>query len=321
MSLSALLEADGVRLHGRRDGERWGACPKCGGRDRFHVRWYGGQEWYFCRQCHPRRGDAIEYLRWSRGMSYREACDYLGRPVRPAAAARRTTAPVTARGVTIPDVLDEAPPTAWQDAMGDLVARCAERVPDWVADYLAGRGITEDVRRRWAIGYNPTAHKVAGQWWIERGITIPTRYAGALWRVNVRRRADDMQDGRGKYIAAQGSRAQLFNGDALADVGMRAALVCAGELDTVLAQAHAPAGLVCVTFGSESKRPTWELDYLTRDKRVLVAFDNDQAGEAYARAWAGLGERVRVPAGKDITDYYQQAGAAALRDWLAGLAE
>ncbi len=99
--LSALIEADGMTLRGKPDGERYGPCPKCSGRDRFHVCWYAGRERFFCRQCHPRRGDAIEYLHWAHGMTYREACAVLGLPTsQPAGQATRQ--PVTARGVVIP---------------------------------------------------------------------------------------------------------------------------------------------------------------------------------------------------------------------------
>ena len=51
-----------------------GPCPKCGGKDRLHVT----SSWFFCRQCHPKRGDAIEYVQWRDGITFSEACDLLG---------------------------------------------------------------------------------------------------------------------------------------------------------------------------------------------------------------------------------------------------
>lgn len=315
-SLSALIEADGVTLRGPQAGERYGPCPRCGGRDRFHVRHYNGREWWFCRQCHPKRGDAVDYLRWAHGMTYGEALRALGAEPPARQPARRPA--TTPRGIVIPDHLDEAPPTEWQAAMSALVERCAGDIPGPVLRYLRDeRGLSDDTIRRYRIGYNPRGQRVAGQWWIERGITIPTAYAGHLWRVNVRRRADDMGDGRGKYIAAMGSRAQLFGGDALADPDVRTVIVCAGEFDAMLAQQHAPAGVACVTYGSEAKRPGWEFDYLTRDRRVIVAFDNDRAGDQYRQAWLSLGEQARVPTGKDITDFWRAGGN--LGAWLTSL--
>ncbi|MBM3502155.1 MAG: hypothetical protein FJX74_26175, partial [Armatimonadetes bacterium] len=52
-----------VRIAGTRGGEWAGPCPFCGGEDRLHVQpAYGGGRW-FCRQCAPHGGDAIDYLR------------------------------------------------------------------------------------------------------------------------------------------------------------------------------------------------------------------------------------------------------------------
>lgn len=59
-----------------------GPCPKCGGKDRFYVTAKGDR--WACRQCHPRLGDAIEFVMWLEGMPFRAACEYLGwRPVTP----------------------------------------------------------------------------------------------------------------------------------------------------------------------------------------------------------------------------------------------
>ena len=60
-----------------------GACPECGGRDRFHV-WplEGKTGRFWCRQC-ERKGDGIDYLRWQHGMTYTEACRAIGAEVKP----------------------------------------------------------------------------------------------------------------------------------------------------------------------------------------------------------------------------------------------
>ena len=46
-----------------------GACPRCGGADRLHCT----ATWWFCRQCHKKRGDAIEFVRWHKGLGFRDA--------------------------------------------------------------------------------------------------------------------------------------------------------------------------------------------------------------------------------------------------------
>ncbi|NLE58556.1 MAG: hypothetical protein GX616_09370, partial [Planctomycetes bacterium] len=66
--------------------EQSGPCPQCGGDDRFHVT----QDWFFCRQCHPKRGDALEFVQWL-GLAgdFRSAREYLaGSTLIPSPAAR-----------------------------------------------------------------------------------------------------------------------------------------------------------------------------------------------------------------------------------------
>ena len=68
------------RVASTNGGEYVSSCPDCGGDDRFHV-WpnegLNGRFW--CRQC-GKSGDMIEFLRWQKGMSFKEACDAIGKP-------------------------------------------------------------------------------------------------------------------------------------------------------------------------------------------------------------------------------------------------
>ena len=74
--------------------EHAGPCPKCGGTDRFHVT----PEWWFCRQCHERRGDAIGYVMWRDDLRFPDACEVLG--------GQRTAT----RGPRTPNTRRTAPP-------------------------------------------------------------------------------------------------------------------------------------------------------------------------------------------------------------------
>ena len=78
MHLISLIESDGGTLKKAattNGGEYCGACPFCGGKDRFRV--WPGTGRYWCRSC-GKSGDAIQYLRDRRGLSYVDACRYLG---------------------------------------------------------------------------------------------------------------------------------------------------------------------------------------------------------------------------------------------------
>jgi hypothetical protein len=135
----------------------------------------------------------------------------------------------------------------------------------------------------------------------------------------VRRRKDDIErDGKAKYMKLTGSKVAMFNSDLLTAPSVHTALLCAGEFDAILAQRHAPDGVACVTFGSESKSPTerWLLA-MRSVRRLFIAFDNDAAGNMGASKWAHLGSVVNVPTGKDITEYWQ--GGGDLAAWLAAL--
>jgi DNA primase len=220
--------------------------------------------------------------------------------------------PTTAAGVVIPDALDEPPAREWQADKLEFVAECESRL--WTEQgsralaYLRGRGLRDETIRAYRLGFCDRDDYKRGVW---RGVTIPAFYGGALWSVNTRRAT-----GEPKYKKATGSRAQLFNADQLAG-DVHTVIVVGGEFDAMLTQQHAPAGLAVITFGSETKRVTWEADYLLRGKRVFIAYDNDDAGNKGAAQWAALGQRVRVPHGKDITEFVQAGGDVAA--WLAGL--
>ena len=67
------------RVASTNGGEYVSPCPDCGGDDRFHV-WpnQGNYGRFWCRQCR-KSGDMIEFLRWQKGMSFKDACDAVGK--------------------------------------------------------------------------------------------------------------------------------------------------------------------------------------------------------------------------------------------------
>lgn len=77
--IKKIIEAKGIQLKEKTAKEWAGPCPFCGGVDRFCV-WPSDNK-YWCRGCN-KKGDAIQLLRDLEGMSYREACEALGRPLK-----------------------------------------------------------------------------------------------------------------------------------------------------------------------------------------------------------------------------------------------
>jgi len=69
------------------DNELCGPCPKCGGNDRFHCE----ADWFFCRQCHPKRGDAIAFVMWIDGVDFKSAVALLTNAPMPTTSPTKRT--------------------------------------------------------------------------------------------------------------------------------------------------------------------------------------------------------------------------------------
>jgi DNA primase len=323
IDLTALIEREGVTLRRAAPTEWHGPCPACGGRDRFAVWTHDGRQFWRCRECHTKPGDAIAYVRWRNpSMGFRDACEALR--VTPATGARP-------QPVARPYVPIDAKPADWRENMAAFAAACARAL--WapaagpVLRYLRHeRGLTDDTIRAYGIGYNPESRKIAGQWWAWRGVTLPRWYCGDVWAVNVRRtRADiDADGGQGKYKLVTGSTpAQLFNADTLITPGLRdrihTVIVTGGEFDTLAVMQCAPAGVHAVTLGGESATPSPEVRAALGGFDVLICLDADEAGEAGAAKWLAAlpgARRIVSPVGKDLSDFL--TSGADVSAWLAG---
>lgn len=78
MNILDLIGADTTlkRVSASKGGEFAGACPGCGGEDRFRVWSESGRFW--CRRC-GKKGDSIQYLRDFRNLSFKQAAQLVGK--------------------------------------------------------------------------------------------------------------------------------------------------------------------------------------------------------------------------------------------------
>jgi DNA primase len=250
------------------------------------------------------QGDVFDWLRDYRGLDFEAALTVLNSgphtPARPSRAQR-----------FLPHA--EPPDAGWQAAAWQVV----EQAEDWLwsvqgapdLDYLLQRGLTPETIRDAHLGLVPGS---AYQWRrlyglnVPCGLCIPWITGDTLWAVKVRRAA-----GEPKYVQiAGGSSSGLYRGEAID--GANAVLFCEGEFDALLAHQEAGDLLSAVTLGSAgaSLADRWLLD-LVAVPLVLVAYDLDQAGAKGAARLKALSQRVhvvRVPWGKDITEYHVQGG-------------
>lgn len=321
-----LLAVIGRDTHVKRVAATWGgeyagACPFCGGKDRFRV-WPtdGDRGRWWCRQC-GRGGDAIAYLQERDALTFREACERLGAVV--------VESPRPAARPAIPDV--EPPGPQWQNRARAFVTWCQARLwePTGAAalDYLRGRGLTDETIRRWGLGFNPQRwRRPAAAWGLDgepvnlaAGIVIPHEADGHLWGVKIRL-LETFQAGDGrmiKYTSIRGGKTALVGVDLWG--GKTALVLCEGEFDAmILWQQAADLVDVATLAGAGKGLPLRWLVKLLSYKCILAAYDADGAGQKGAARLADLSRRVRIIKpleGKDVNDFHLAGGD--LHAWIA----
>ena len=216
------------------------------------------------------------------------------------------------------------PPCASWQARAEETAQTAEKTlwrPEGARalSYLRVRGFTEDTIRAARWGYiHDDRHEAPDLWalpsdhvpvWLPRGISIPWRACGSLWRLNVRR-----PNGTPKYCGPAGSANGLYGVDGLAR-GLPVVL-CEGEFDALAVAQEAGDLVTAVATGSTcgGRHRRWTR-LLAAAPVVLVAYDADDAGEQAASWWldALSGSRRLVPV--DDPAGMLKAGAD-VRSWV-----
>jgi DNA primase len=334
-----LLQSDGNvinRVATTGGGEYAGACPFCGGNDRFRV-WpeQGEHGRWWCRQC-GRGGDAIQYLRDCRKMSFREACEYVGKEINSfptPLSSRRTTSPKwSPREALLPIDL-------WQDRAKRLIEESeqflfsaysfAQRMLEWLKER---RGLSEETIRAYRLGLQPTNRFERHEQWgldpdlkedgtpkkilIPRGLTIPFCQDDEVYRIRIRRPKSDLKSNKdNRYHTLRGSSSKPM----ILEPDREVQVVLESDLDAMLLVQEAHGLVGAVSLGSAQKTPDEEAAALLRRIRlILVALDDDDAGGKAAWDWwlNHFPQARRWPPieGKDPGDMW--AAGVNLRDWI-----
>ena len=257
---------------------------------------------YHCFGACASGGDVLDWLLKYRRLSFPEALDILGK-----AYTDRPKSIASVRGST------EPPSAEWQEVARKVIEIAEDRL--WSADgepalaYLYRRGLTSRTIRYARLGYLPKGYRdwqtIEGLQ-VPAGILIPWFTGGTLWAVKARRAA-----GEPKYVQIAGGSAHgLFNADALGN--RECALLCEGEFDTLLAHQEAGQLVAAVSLGSAGTvlSARWYSE-LVMCREILVAYDSDATGDKGAARLCALSPRfraIRVPEGKDITEFFQLNG-------------
>lgn len=335
MNILDLINQDGGTLKRSattNGGEYAGACPWCGGKDRFRV--WPGQDGgkYWCRSC-GQHGDAIQWLRERRGLSFIEACKVQGHAPGPRSNGQHQTPaawePQEAK----------APPAAWQErarafldgAVSCLWSRQGDTTRAWLRD---AKGLNDATIRGAMLGYSPADIFEARQaWgldpslkengrerrqWIPAGLVIPLAIGGAVYRLRIRR--DDPGDGQ-RYIIVSGSSAAPMAWGQDRETTM---IVVESELDGLLLNQETGDLASCISMGNAQAKPDRITHQaLTAAEIVLVSFDSDDAGARAAWAfwpeqYGGKAKRWPCIKGKDPSE--ARLNGLDLRSWaVAGI--
>ena len=305
-----------------------GACPFCGGDDRFNLRETNNGWRWFCRKC----GDgkyhtAIDYFMRRDEVDFKTAIQNM------ASGFNSVLSPHTIKTElkTEPEPV-YIPPLVWQARGREYTEACRQNL--WqpsgskALEWLKARGFSDLTLTKYQIGYNPVDHfedlekweiEGDGQVWLARGITIPVYGSGTLYYIKTRRPIpSDSKDK--KYVKVRGSKPGLFGWDNMR--GAYLAVVTEGEFDAMILDQEAGDLAAVCTFGSATDSP------LAVDPELLrwhytatytgLAFDNDEQGRNGALSFQEKMPNTLIftlPDGyKDLNEMHSRA--EDLGNWL-----
>jgi DNA primase len=333
MNILSLLASDGFqikRVASTWGGEYAGPCPFCrDGQDRFRV-WpeqkEGGRWW--CRQC-GKSGDAIQYLREFRNMSFREACTVVGKVVLPSPSCRVAPGPSWQPRKT------NKPGDIWQARAQGLVEEGkrqlfqphgqGQKLLKWLRET---RGLLVDTVKAHHLGFQSADRwESPGDWglepvlkgnglakkiWLPKGLIIPHCLAGHILRIRLRR-PRTVGDPRYYLVRGSDTRAMVWG------LVHQVFVVVESELDGMLLYQEAGDLAGVVALGNAQSRPDEEsIDLFGRSKLILLALDADEAGAKEAWRWwtEHFPQAQRWPPidGKDPGEMWQMG--INLRSWV-----
>lgn len=319
-------------------GEYQGPCPGCGGDDRFHV-WpeeNSGEGSYWCRQC-GKGGDAIQFLRDFEGLSFREACERLGRSVPDSKDLARPRPPKKAAWEA---KAYESPEALWREKAGKFCGWCYDRLfehPE-ALEYLASRGIRTETAGRYGLGWNPgdgkgkDLYRDRESWglsllidekrrrrplWLPVGMVIPCfdQESGEIQRLRIRRPGEPAFGPR-YYVVPGSSMATMVLG-----TDRKVFVVVEAELDGILVFQEAGDFVGVIALGSTGYPDKNAMDILGGAVFIMVSLDFDGPG---AKKWPWWKKhfpdcvRWPVPEGKDPGEAFQ--AGVEIGPWIkAGL--
>jgi hypothetical protein len=292
-----------------------GPCPRSGcsaRRDGFHVQ----AGWFFCRRCHPKRGDVIEFVRWLHSLTFLEAVALLEGGDLP--RCERPRQPESAEQSEAWRRRAQVRMDAWRRTLLD------DPVGELGRSYLAGRGLLPETWRVFGLGFNPGA-ALPGTNGQRRAPAIAIPWYRRGEGVGIRFRFLERQC----YVDAEGNErdekiTSLFRSDLTGVFGGQTLgktipaystlLICEGELNAMSVwQVSQGTHLDVLSTGTEGAHiPPAVLAYARRYRTVLAWFD--RAENARSQAVTVGAYALRSPHGLDANDLLRRG---ELQEYMA----
>jgi len=257
-------------------------------------------------------GDAINWVKERKGISFREAVSILNGTITesdfPSRTDRVPSRPLPKK--------PKSPEGDWSPRAGLVVAQCVRglesRGAESVRQWLLARGMRRATLERWKIGQNPKSQYLHGHY-VYEGVTIPWLDDDLTISIKIRRFS-----GEEKYTSVTGSRPAgvYLHQDIRPAVPT---ILFEGEFDALLAWQEVRDLINVGTLGAAGILPDQKaLIQLLRSPLIFLSYDNDPAGERALKSWQEITERIRVvrlPHGKDLTEFFE--GGGDVRSWVS----
>ena len=286
----------------------------------------GKKRKYKCLACGA-SGDLYKLIMWNENLTFSQALEraqqLYGLSDSCEAFARMATFPTPKKRIMLEP---EMPSEEWQNAIMPIVKRAQAAIFEDVGkpalDYLNKRGIYNETIRNHGIGFIPMIEAWGRdkgvsfaiespfpddgrKLGIPYGITFPYMMDGHLLKLETRR-LPAQEETAGKIGQVRGGKTALFNADdAACEDKRRDILFTEGVIDAL--SINQSVGRWCndeikaVTFGSATTKGDADAFYkwYVMPYRVIVGFDNDDAGRQNGLILAEEINRARADAGRN----------------------
>lgn len=281
-----------------------------------------------CRGCGV-QGDAVEFLRVFRGMTYREACNALR--IEPDRRNGHIMKNIPARREWTPKP-ENFPPAGWMDQAARFVVACGPGIESGPGlDVLSSRSLTVETAHALGIGWNAAdRYDRRSEWgldeqtnpetgkplkiWLPRGLVLPIRRKAGIAALLVRWADWKPEDSFPKYWQIRGSGNFSF---CIGKPGLPVVVV-ESVLDAVLVWQEAGDIVATVALAGATKRPDAGTTAFLRDAPLLLwSLDFDETGRKAWPWWQEHFPHVKpwpVAAGKDPGEMVK--AGVPVRAWL-----